>query len=64
MEKRFIQGFRVLMWSRDCEQERVSYFVIRINYFSIIEMKFKHEYEGEEYIAFEVVKMQNPYKFE
>lgn len=26
-------------------------------------LKFKHEYEGEEYIRFEVAKMQNPDKF-
>ena len=26
-------------------------------------LKFKHEYEGEEYITFEVAKMQNPDKF-
>jgi len=26
-------------------------------------MKFVHEYEGEDYITFEVAKMQNPDKF-
>ena len=26
-------------------------------------LKFKHEFEGEEYITFEVAKMQNPDKF-
>ena len=26
-------------------------------------LKFKHEFEGEEYITFEVAKMQNPNKF-
>ena len=26
-------------------------------------LKFKHEFEGEEYIRFEVAKMQNPDKF-
>lgn len=26
-------------------------------------LKFKHEFEGEEYISFEVAKMQNPDKF-
>ena len=30
---------------------------------SIIELKFKHEFEGEEYITFEAAKLQNPDKF-
>ena len=50
------------MLSRGCKQKKMLFEISKIAY-GIIELKFKNEYEDEEYISFEVAKMQNPDKF-